>query len=333
MILYRVNIQISSRKQFERVSAMITKILHTIKKYETIIIHRHERPDPDALGSQLGLAKSIQHVYPKKRVFVVGDKEPALSFLGEMDDVHDDLYNDALVIVCDTANIERISDERYNCGDFLIKIDHHPDDDHYGDLAWVDPEYSSTSEMIVELIKEGKDDGFTFFSENALLLYAGIVGDTGRFQHPNTSADTLKRASLLVAESFDQVKFYNELHKRRLPVLRLQGYVLQHFSLISEKVGVIRLTKELLAEFGVSANETGQMINCFKDVEGLQAWVFFVEDEDTIRVRLRSKGPVINTIAAQHGGGGHPLAAGAKASSWEEADEIVRKLVEATKAK
>ena len=53
-----------------------------------------------------------------------------------MDDVSDDDYKHALVIVCDTANTARIDDERYNKGDFLIKIDHHPNDDIYGDISW-----------------------------------------------------------------------------------------------------------------------------------------------------------------------------------------------------
>ncbi|MED4987468.1 DHH family phosphoesterase, partial [Geobacillus stearothermophilus] len=56
------------------------------------------------------------------------------------------------------------------------------------------------------------------------------------------------------------------------------------------------------------------------------AWVFFVEEEKEIRVRFRSKGPVINVVAKRHGGGGHTLAAGASIASWEEADRIVEEV-------
>ena len=61
-------------------------------------------------------------------------------------------------------------------------------------------------------------------------------------------------------------------------------------------------------------------------MQGICAWIIFIEEEDQIRVRLRSKGPVINTLAAQYGGGGHPLASGASVHSWEEADEVIAKL-------
>lgn len=311
---------------------MIKNILDAIERFETIIIHRHERPDPDAIGSQLGLAQVIREQYPSKNVYAVGEAEPSLAFLGEMDVISDEQYTGALVIVCDTANTERISDQRYDQGAALIKIDHHPNDEPYGDIVWVETSYSSTSEMIVEFTVKGQNLGYALSSESALLLYAGIVGDTGRFRYSNTSADTLRRTSLLVEQRFDQNAFYSELHKKDLKMTRLQGYVLQHFEIKEGHLGIMRLTKDILKQFDVTSNESSQLVNTFSDVEGLKIWVFFVEEEDKIRVRLRSKGPVINTIATQHGGGGHPMASGATAYSWEETEEIIEKLLEACRA-
>ncbi len=302
--------------------------MEKIEQFETVILHRHERPDPDALGSQLGFAHVIKESFPYKKVYVVGEEEPSLAFLGEMNLISDYEYEQALVIVCDTANTERIDDKRYRQGQYLIKIDHHPNEEPYGNLNWVDPSFSSTSEMIVELIEQA---GLQLDSESALLLYAGIVGDTGRFRYSNTTANTLRRASLLVEQPFDQNTFYSNLHKKDLKITRLQGYVLQQFSVINDCVGVMRLTKQDLDRFQVTSTESSQLVNAFSDVEGLKVWVFFVEDEDKIRVRLRSKGPVINTIATEYNGGGHPMAAGATAYSWEETEEIVQKLVIASK--
>ena len=54
---------------------------------------------------------------------------------------------------------ERICDKRYSLGDKLIKIDHHPNEDPYGDLLWVDTNASSCSEMIYEFYLFGKDTG------------------------------------------------------------------------------------------------------------------------------------------------------------------------------
>src|SRR5690606_1184278 len=154
---------------------MIEAILKTITEFDTIIIHRHVRPDPDAYGSQCGLAEILIASFPTKHVFVVGEDEPSLLFLKEMDKIPDEIYADALVIVCDTANQGRISDTRYKQGKKLIKIDHHPNDDPYGDYVWVDTNASSCSEMIYELYLQGKNQGLSFSKEAARFLFAGIV--------------------------------------------------------------------------------------------------------------------------------------------------------------
>ncbi len=113
------------------------QIIDTIASYETIVIHRHVRPDPDAYGSQIGLKELLLANYPEKKVYAVGEHDTSLSFLAMPDQVADDVYADALVIVTDTANTERVDDQRYTKGKMVIKIDHHPNDDAYGDLLWL----------------------------------------------------------------------------------------------------------------------------------------------------------------------------------------------------
>lgn len=307
----------------------LEKIISAIKKYDTIIIHRHVRPDPDAYGSQAGLKELITHSFPHKKVFAVGDEEPSLNFLTRMDDIQDDMYQNALVIVCDTANAARICDQRYNLGAELIKIDHHPNVDKYGETMWVDTTASSTCEMIYDLYLYAKDDGFRLNDRTAMLIYAGIVGDTGRFLFPSTSKKTFQHAAELVTYEFDRSSLYEGIYNIKDNIARLRGYILQHFKLTSTGMSSIKLTREELAEFHVSAADSGQLIGVLGDIEGIKAWVFFIEEEDQIRVRLRSKGPVVNDIAAKYNGGGHSMAAGASVHTWEEADQVVEDLQQA----
>ncbi|WP_240374618.1 DHH family phosphoesterase [Bacillus piscicola] len=305
-------------------------IIEAIKKYETIYIYRHEKPDPDAIGSQTGLSALIAHNYPEKKVVLKGEEEPSLAFLTDeaaveqrADDIHD-----SLVIVCDTANRERIDGDGWDQGDQLIKIDHHPEVDQYGTIMWVEPAASSTCEMIIDLgLIAQKEYGWKWTQHAARLLYAGIIGDTGRFQYPNTTPKTLRLAAEMLEYQFDTTELFTLFYENSEALVRLKGKVLQEFTLTDNGVGIMYLTKDMLLEYGISVSESAALINAFSNIQGLKAWVFFVEEDNGgYRVRLRSKGIVINEIAANHGGGGHTLAAGAKAGDLEETKEIISEL-------
>lgn len=305
---------------------MKEEILQKIEQYEKIIIHRHVRPDPDALGSQGGLAAIIKASYPNKEVYAVGEEEAGLTFLNRMDDIEDHVYEGALVIICDTANSPRISDTRYSAGDLVIKIDHHPNEDPYGDIIWVNTEASSTSEMIMDLYLSGHDHGLKLDESAARLLYAGIIGDTGRFLFSNTTQKTHRYTAALLETGFSPSEIHENLYKISEKLVRLNGHVLQNFSIVDDCVGYIHLTKDTLKEFNTNASEASLLVNSFSHVEGLLAWVFFVDEPDQIRVRLRSKGPIVNKIAAKFNGGGHPRASGATVYTKDETLSVLNEL-------
>lgn len=303
-----------------------TEILEKIKQFNTIIIQRHVRPDPDAYGSQSGLAEIIKKSFPDKKVYVVGEEDESLHYLATMDEIEDETYNQALVIVCDTANQERISDERYKKGKDLIKVDHHPIVDTYGSIQWVDVNASSTSEMIYHFFKMHEKDGLVMTDRAASLLYSGIVGDTGRFLFPSTTKRTFQYVSELVTYPFNRTDIYEEMYKTNLNTARLQGYVLQNIKVSEAGVSSIQLTREILEEFQVTPRETGAVVGILGDIAEIKSWVIFVEEEDVIRVRIRSKGPIINKVAEKYEGGGHPLAAGAKIHNWETVSQVLEDL-------
>lgn len=305
---------------------MKEKILEAIKQYETIIVHRHVRPDPDAYGSQGGLVEILKESFPEKQVYAVGKDEPTLHYMRMLDVIDDEVYNGALVIVCDTANAERICDTRYSRGDMLIKIDHHPNEDPYGDLLWVDTTASSCSEMIYEFYLFGQDKGLKLNDEAARLLFGGMVGDTGRFLFPSTTEKTFAYAGDLIHYKFSRTELFDRMYELEPNIIKLKGYVLQNFEFQENGVAIVRLTKELLDEFQAKPAEASLLVGVLGDVKGIKAWVFFIEEKDQIRVRLRSKGPVINGVARKFKGGGHPLAAGASIYSWDEVSDVLNEL-------
>ncbi|EQB23891.1 DHH subfamily 1 protein [Streptococcus equi subsp. zooepidemicus SzS31A1] len=301
-------------------------ILEHIKHYQTIIIHRHQNPDPDALGSQAGLKSIIRHNFPDKKVLITGFDEPSLAWISLMDQVSDADYKDALVIVTDTANRPRIDDERYTMGACLIKIDHHPNDDIYGDLSYVDTKASSASEIIAEF---AFSQGLALTDEAARLLYTGIVGDTGRFLYASTSSKTLAIASQLRNYTFDFAAISRQMDSFPLKIAKLQGYVFEQLDIDDSGAARLLLSQKVLNSFGISLAESSAIVSAPGKIDVVQAWVIFVELPDgQYRVRMRSKEKVINGIAKRHQGGGHPLASGATSSGLEENEQIYQELID-----
>jgi len=303
---------------------MKQQIIECIEKYQTIIIHRHVRPDEDAYGSQMGLATLIQSNYPEKTVYTPGTHDPSLTYLGEPVHAEDEAYNGALVIVTDTANQERIDDQRYTRGEILIKIDHHPNDDAYGDLLLVEPERSSASEIVADFAFE---TGLKLNAEAARLLYAGIIGDTGRFLYPATSPNTLKVASKLAEFPFDRPALGREMSSFDMKVARLQGFVYENMEVSEKGAARVLLTQEILKKFDLRDAETSSIVSTPGNIRGIESWAIFVEQADGhFRVRMRSKVKPINEIAKRHDGGGHALASGANSYSLEENQQIWQEL-------
>ncbi|MFD2729193.1 DHH family phosphoesterase [Enterococcus camelliae] len=302
------------------------EIIETIETYSKIIIHRHMRPDPDALGSQVGLAELLRASYPEKEIYQVGGPVEGLDFLAEMQEVSNDMYQGALVIVTDTANAPRVSDQRFSTGQKVIKIDHHPNDEPYGDLVWVDTNASSCSEMIAAFWQLFPNR-LQMTSNAARLLYGGIVGDTGRFLYPATSSTTLSLAAKLRTFNFDASKLNRQISQMPLKVARLSGYVYQQIDADKNGAAKVIFSKELMAQYGVSDSETASVVSLPGNIEEILAWAIFVQQPDgSYRVRLRSKGPIINELAKQHHGGGHPLASGANAADLAEVQEIYQEI-------
>lgn len=307
------------------------EILATIKAFDRIIIHRHQRPDPDALGSQVGLAEILRASFPEKEIYQVGGPVEGLDYLALMQTIPDDLYKGALVIVTDTANAPRVSDQRYDQGAKLIKIDHHPNDEPYGELVWVNTKASSCSEMIVSFWQMFQNE-LTMTQEAARLLYAGIVGDTGRFLYPATTATTLRLAAELLDYGFDAPKINRQLDQVSRSVARLSGYVYENIEIDEIGAGKVILSQELQQRFGVVDSETSAVVSLPGKIDEVMVWAIFVEQpEGYYRVRMRSKGPVINEIAKRHHGGGHPLASGANAKDLEEVAVIYQEIQAAIK--
>lgn len=298
-------------------------ILNKIKEYNTIIIHGHIRPDGDCYGSQFGLRHALKATYPEKNIYVVGEKCDYCAFLGKMDEITDDLYKGALAICVDCASSERLSDQRYSLADYVIKIDHHIAVDDYGNYQYVEEKAPACTQIITDLIIKGK---LKMTHDAAFALYTGLVTDTGRFRFDSVVSHTFDVASYLLNFDVNPSELDNYLSVETLKTLKLKGYVLSNFQMTEDGFAYIKITRDIVNQFGVTDEEASNQVGTISTIEGCPVWALIMEYPDNeIRIRLRSRGPVINTLAEEYQGGGHAKASGAKLKSWADLDGFIEK--------
>ena len=260
---------------------MFERVLKAIQDYDTIIIHRHNNPDGDAMGSQVGLKHLILNNFPGKTVYMVGDAPKHYSFMEDsvMDEIPDETYRGALAVILDTSAKKLISDDRYplECSLALTPI-------------------------------------------AAKSLYTGMVTDSGRFRFDSTTARTFRLAAFLMEQKFDTNEIYRNLYASDFAQTRLKAeYVLKiQFSPCNVAyiyTDLAEMQRRNVDTFTISRGMVGAMA----DIKGVDIWVNFTETEKGVLCELRSSRYNINPIAVKYGGGGHAKASGATVASREEA--------------
>ncbi len=311
----------------------VEQFLNKVEGYHDIMIHRHRSPDIDAIGSQMALKEMLKLNYPDKNICAVGEVGyDQFDYIGELDTVSEDIYPNALVIVVDTANYPRIDDQRFKLAKEIVKIDHHQDlyKDRYGDLNLIVETASSTCEVLYMIFEAAKkiNPDFKMNSTVAKYMFAGIYSDTGGFVFPNTKTNTFRTLSELVKYDFDYEPWVMKLRVLDEHIVRLVGYAMQNIE-IEDGVGMLKFDTKFQTEMNASPRDLSIVVNYMGMFKNLKTWVVFNEHPKFIRVNLRSRSEYdVSKIASQYDGGGHKNASGAMISTWDQADDIKKKLLE-----
>ena len=302
---------------------IVEQIINKIKEYDTIIIHRHIRPDGDAIGTSLGLRDVLRESFPDKKVYSCGAEIPDyLKFVGEEDVVDDSLYENALAIVVDTAVSDRVYDDRFNKAKEIIKIDHHIVIDNYGNINYVLENYGSCSQIIIEMCYENKEI-LKMNKSAARYLYLAMLTDTGRFKF-TVDGNALRMAGFLMDFGIDVEMLYANLYTKDKDVFKFTGWVYDNFQVSENGVAYIIITKDIKKEYKISTEDASNTVNLLDSIKGSMIWLLFNEQEQEIRVRLRSRFVEVDKIANNYKGGGHANAAGATVYSFEEVERLIK---------
>ena len=305
---------------------VLKKIFKEIKKHKRIVLARHIGPDPDALGSTLGLKEIIINTFPNKEVYAVGTPAAKHKYIGELDIFDESLYDDALLIVLDTPDIKRVDGLDPTRFKKRIKIDHHPIVDDYCDIEYVVDTASSASELVIELVY---NTPLKISKEGAEKLYIGLISDTNRFLYSYTKSRTFYLVSwLLKKTNIDITSLYEKMYIMPIEEKKLQAYAILNMSITDNRLGYLVLNQEKLDELGTDAATMTNIVNYLNYTEEMISWVIFAYDKniDKFRASIRSRGPVINEVATHYNGGGHIYASGARLNDFAEVENMIKEL-------
>jgi len=293
---------------------MMNEIAEFVRSSGRLVVTSHSRPDGDALGSSLALAQGLEQLGKSVRVL---NADPPPSNYSELPGVEAlevtshlgaGEYDGVIVLECNNlqrtgiAGLEALT---------LVNIDHHPGNEEFGSLNWLDPAAAAVGEMVHTLLLEL---GVTVTSRIAGNLYVALLTDTGSFQFSNTTAETFRIAAGLVDAGVEPGQVARAVYMSQPPArLHLLGELLESLEVHpSGRIAWIHLEQAALARTGASANDTEGLVNYPLSIRGVEVCAFFREEAGGgCRISLRSKNDHdVASVASLFGGGGHRNAAG-----------------------
>lgn len=305
---------------------MFESILSKIQSYSTIIIHRHSRPDGDALGSQIGLKHILRENFPEKKIYVVGDGAGFYSFMEDcgMDEIPDSTYSGALAMILDCGGAGMVSDGRYSLAAHTARIDHHLFGGQFADTEVIDSSFESCCGLIAQFAMES---GLRLTPLAAKSLYTGMVTDSGRFRYDSTNARTFRLAAFLMEQPFDTNEIFRDLYSDDFEAKRFKSEFFLKTQFTKNRVAYHYTTAQELEQMGMDTFSVSRgLVNTMSDIKGTDIWVNFTEADGGVLCELRSSGVSINPIAVKYGGGGHAKASGAKVANREIAMQMLADL-------
>jgi phosphoesterase RecJ-like protein len=290
---------------------MFEQIKNVIERFNRILIHRHSRPDGDAMGSQIGLRELLRHNYPEKEILAVGDSTGFFGFMegAVMDEVADEAYENALAIVLDCGAEHLISDTRWKTAAATARMDHHIFTGQLAEFEVIDTSFESCCGMVAALAEES---GWALTPLAAKSLYTGMVTDSGRFRYDGTTARTFRLAAFLMEQPIDTNELFRQLYADDFESKKRKAQFVLKTQFSPKNVAYIYTTREEFEAMGLDTFTVSRaMVNTMADIRGVDIWVNFTETENGVLCELRSSTYNINPIAVKYGGGGHMKASGA----------------------
>ena len=311
----------------------------------------HFKPDGDALGSVLALARALRAQGAEVDAAVAGPMDRSILGLaapGEFRHAERGPVQPAegcdLAVVLDTGAWSQLE----HCRDWLrahpgsvLGIDHHRGGDDVAPARIVDPACASCTQVLVAVLDElGTPPAASPVPVRrtvAEALFAGLATDTGWFRFSGADDRVFRLAARLLTCGVDKAALYRMLEQGDSAGRPLvAGRALSSIRYACDRrVAVMRLSRADFEATGTRVDDLAGLVNEPMGVATVEVSILLVEHEPRLtKASFRSKPPAVhggpfvdvNHLAARFDGGGHVHAAGARivGSLDDAADAVVR---------
>ena len=305
-----------------------------IEKSKRILIIPHKNPDGDTIGGALGLYQIFLNMGKEPEVFCYDEPPSVFSFLPNIEKVKTGLgsldYDSIFILDAGATHLTGFNESHPQLFDKsleTVNIDHHPSNDYYGRYNLVVTDASSVTMVLYELCTQL---GLPIDRNSATCFLTGIYTDTGSMMHSNTSPDTLRVASRLLAKGANLRNISKDIfNTTKVSTMRLWGRVLRSIYQTDDGVTMSVVTKKDFDDTGADYSEMSGAVDYVNSVPGSKYSVILTERDGKVKGSLRTLRDEVDVakIAGQYGGGGHTKAAGFTLSGSLE-KEIRWKIVE-----
>ncbi len=289
-------------------------LLQALEHAKTVAIGGHMRPDGDCTGSCMGVYQYIRTWYPEKDVDVYLEEIPeSFHFLKGTEEISHELKNKEydLFVSLDCGDAGRLgfAESAFHEATHTVCVDHHISNGGFGEVNYIKPDASSTSELVYELLDKGK-----ITKEIAECLYLGIVHDTGVFQYTCTAPQTMIVAADLMSKGIDYSRIITDTFYEKTYVQNqiLGRALLESVRFMDGQCIVSVISKEVMEFYGATPKDLEGIVSQLRVTKGVKVAIFLYETEaQEYKVSLRSDSEVdVSKVASYFGGGGHKKAAG-----------------------
>lgn len=305
-------------------------LIDAIRRADSIAVGGHVHPDGDCVGACMGLYLYVKEQFPEKEIFVYLEEIPGtLKFMKDSAEICHEITENKmydLFIALDCGDMGRLGFSRplMERAKHTFCVDHHVSNQAFAEENVIEPEASSTSELIFKLLdyeKMGK--------EVAECLYTGMVHDTGVFRYTCTHPSTMRAAAALMEKGIDFSNIITRtFDEKTYAQNQVLGKCLKDSRLyLDGKVIFASLSKEQMQEYQVQPRHLDGIVSQMKLTKGVDVAVFAYElEKDTYKFSLRSTEKAdVSKVAGTFGGGGHALAAGCTLTG--EIEELKQKVL------